>query len=233
MALYLDIDLDYFVAPVLKESVTNQRPPDPSHCRLANPADLFSVLQEKGVRLGHKRFIFTNHMQSHLRWWIHGKKNNRVIHIDAHSDLYGHHQPDLSSLEKLGCQNYLWHAIRENLVSEIYWVFPDRLFDPEDPSILKKMFLPCQLGRSFTRDRILHTEILCSLPGQPGKVIPYHLLQLKDLPVFQETAEIITVATSPEFLPRQADTLLPCIEQLLHFEPGIMDKLRQTHEEMK
>lgn len=96
MALYLDIDLDYFVSP--------------------------------------------------------------VIHIDAHSDLHGHSHQDLSNLNKLGCQNYLWHSIREGLVSEIYWVLPDNLLDNSDTSILNQMFYPFQLGDSSYRDNILHDQ---------------------------------------------------------------------------
>jgi len=232
LALYLDIDLDYFVTPVLKESITNRRPAGNPASVVSDPGELLATLQGKGLQFGSKRYLFTNHMQSHLRWWINGKKDNTVIHIDAHSDLYGHSYPDLSRLKPLGCQNYLWHSIREGLISEIYWVFPDLLLDLGDSHLISRMFSPAQLGLVDFKDNILHVELNCTLLGGQAKKVSYHLLSAKHLPNFEDTAEIITVASSPEFIPRQADDRLLSIGKLLDFDEEIVQRVLTQHKEM-
>ncbi|RYD01915.1 hypothetical protein N752_27710 [Desulforamulus aquiferis] len=141
MALYLDIDLDYFVAPIMKESFLNHRPLKGENFSYADPFKLFNILKARGIALGQKRFMFSNHMQSHLRWWLNKSTDNVIIHIDAHSDLYGNSKPDLITLKQLGCQNYLWHSIREDLVSELYWVFPDGSIDLDTLRYLVKSLL--------------------------------------------------------------------------------------------
>ncbi|SHK27633.1 hypothetical protein [Desulforamulus aeronauticus] len=233
MSLYLDIDLDYFVSPIIKQSVSNHRPTAYQPVQIGEPLDLFHLLQQRGISLGDRRYLFINHMQSHLRWWLHGKKNNVVIHIDAHSDLYGHSHLDLSNLPMLGCQNYLWHSIREGLVGEIYWVLPENAVDITDPAILYSMFTPSQVGKIQVRDHILHAELNCVLPGERPKVIPYHLLKAKDLPVFREPAEIVTVASSPEFIPRQADQLIYTVGRLVGLDDNLLGKVMGQHQEMK
>ncbi|AEF94529.1 hypothetical protein Desca_1681 [Desulfotomaculum nigrificans CO-1-SRB] len=233
MALYLDIDLDYFVLPVIKESTSNRRPPDNLNCQIIDPGKLFNLLTQKGITLGPQRYIFTNHMQSHLRWWINGRRDNVILHIDAHSDLYGHNQQDLTNLKMLGCQNYLWHSVREGLVKEIYWVMPDNLMDISNPQIVKKMFSSEQLGRVNFADNILHVELICSLPGAQQKVIPYHMLYAENLPHFNETAEMVTIATSPEFYPRQADEIIKTVGKWLNFDQAKINKILQQHLEME
>ncbi len=232
MSLYLDIDLDYFVAPIIKQSIANHRPTAHQPVHIGEPQELFHLLQQKGITLGDRRYLFINHMQSHLRWWLHGKKNNVVIHIDAHSDLYGHSHPDLSTLPMLGCQNYLWHSIREGLVGEIYWVLPENAVDITDPAILYSMFTPAQVGKIQIRDHILHAELNCVLPGERPKVIPYHLLKAKNLPVFREPAEIVTVASSPEFIPRQADPLINAVGKIVGLDDHLLIKVLRQHQEM-
>ncbi|CCO09296.1 hypothetical protein [Desulforamulus hydrothermalis] len=232
MGLYLDIDLDYFVSPIIKESVSNHRPAA-TNFEIKEPDTLFNILKQKEIFLGNKRYLFTNHMQSHLRWWMHGRLQNTVIHIDAHSDLYGHRSPSLANLKMLGCQNYLWHAIREGLVAEIYWVFPDGALDLKKPGLLLSMFAPSQLGEFFLQDNVLHAELLCELPGGRPHKVNYHLLQADSLPVFRTTAEIITVATSPDFIPRQADRLISSVGQLLGIDEKVIDNILKQHAGMK
>ena len=233
MSLYLDIDLDYFVAPIIKQSIANHRPQDYQPSHIQNPQVLFQLLQQKGITLGQQRYLFINHMQSHLRWWLNKKKDNVVVHIDAHSDLYGHTQPNLANLPMLGCQNYLWHSIREGLVGEIYWVMPENTLDTTNPEILYSMFSPAQVGGVEVKDHILRAELLCVLPGEKPKVIPYHLLQAKDLPAFQQEAEIITIASSPEFIPRQADHLIESVGKIFGLADGLLNKVIEQHQEMK
>lgn len=233
MALYLDLDLDYFVYPIIKEAVANQRPICEDIYTHADPSHLLSIIKQKKVFWGEKRFIFVNHMQSHLRWWLNGKKNNTVIHIDAHSDLYGHSLRDLSNLKMLGCQNFLWHSIREGLVSEIYWVFPDNAVDLLKENLVYDIFTTEQLNNFYLRDNILNIELNCLLPGNKPKTILYHLLKAEDLPVFGETAEITTVATSPEFIPRQADSLIVSIGQWLKLSPSLIENILTQHRDMK
>lgn len=233
MSLYLDIDLDYFVTPIIKQSISNHRPKDYQPNYIESPQDLFQLLQQKGITLGQRRYLFINHMQSHLWWLLNKKKDNVVIHIDAHSDLYGHTQPNLTNLPMLGCQNYLWHSIREGLVGEIYWVLPENTLDITNPEILYSMFSPDQVGEVQVKDHILRAELLCVLPGEKTKVIPYHLLQAKDLPSFHQEAEIITIASSPEFIPRQADHLIESAGKIFGLADNLLKKVLGQHQEMK
>lgn len=233
MGLYLDIDLDYFVMPIMKESSANHRPASDEAFRIMEPAGLFSLLSKKEIAFGQKRYLFTNHMQSHLRWWLNRTTDNTVIHIDAHSDLYGHSSRCLNNLKMLGCQNYLWHSIREGLISEIYWVFPDGAVDITDPGLLQTMFAPSQLGHVSLQDDILHVDLRCELPCGQEKKVAYHLLQAADLPVFRTTAEIITVATSPEFIPREADKLIFSVGRFFHLDETVIKNVVNQHTEMK
>ncbi|WP_041274941.1 hypothetical protein [Desulforamulus reducens] len=233
MALYLDIDIDYFINPIIKESRANHRPLDDRSYYINDPYQLFSIIKHKEIALGQKRYIFTNHMQSHLRWWLNGKSDNTIIHIDAHSDLYGNPRVDLSKLERLGCQNFLWHSIREGLISEIYWVFPDKALDLTDNNIVMSMFTVDQIKNYYLKDNILNIEINCLLPGGQPKNILYHLLKATDLPLFNQKAEIITVATSPEFIPRQADPLVTSVGRYLNLETSMLENILQQHLDMK
>ncbi|GAB6180297.1 hypothetical protein JCM14036_16160 [Desulfotomaculum defluvii] len=232
MALYLDIDIDYFVYPILKEAVSNQRPNLGRNYKLDDPNQLISIINDKAISLGEKRYLFTNHMQSHLRWWLNGKTNNTVIHIDAHSDLYGHNHPDLSKLKMLGCQNFLWHSIRESLVSEIYWVFPDNAVDLSKENLLKDMFTEKQLKNYYFMDNILNVELICILPGNHPKTILYHLLKAEDLPIFDKTVEITTVATSPEFIPPMADSLVGIVGEWLKISSITIENILEQHKKM-
>lgn len=233
MSLYLDIDLDYFTSPIIRESVTNHRPASDQATQMANPTELFDILRAKEIGLGPNRFIFTNHMQSHLRWWLAGKPANSVIHIDAHSDLYGHSHPDLSKLKMLGCQNYLWHSIREGLIAEIYWVFPNNIVDTSNPDTVCKMFSPSQVENVSVEGNILHLDLVCLLPGGTRKTVAYHILKAEDLPIFKETAEIITIATSPEFIPPQYDKLIQIVGNTLEIPQDLIDNILTKHQEMK
>lgn len=230
MSLYLDIDLDYFIWPVLRESVANHRPPT-TEWKATDPASLLDLLKAKKIELGPHRYLFTNHMQSHLRWWISRQPDNVVIHIDAHSDLYGHSQRDLKNLAMLGCQNYLWHAIREGLLGEIYWVIPDGLLDTSDTNLVANMFTPEQVADVSTQAGILHIELICQTPAGE-KIIPYHILSAQQLPIFNQRAQIITVATSPEFIPREADYLVSSMGKELQIDQSVLAKVLQQHQEM-
>lgn len=230
MALYLDIDLDYFVRPVQQSAITNIRKYKHSPCTLTDPAYLEQILAEKGITLGPKRYAFTNHMQSYLFWRLAKSRGNTVIHLDAHSDLYGHRQVSLSALPPLGCQNYLWHAIRENLVREIYWVTPPGLLD-------LAAFDPRQ---SFSPEQITSVHVTASgitidlkqILGDTKRDIKYRILTAEELPVFNQPAEIITLATSPEFIPAAADRLIRPVCTLLGIPPEKAAQLWQTHQAM-
>lgn len=233
MSLYLDIDLDYFISPLIREAVTNHRPVTNQDMQMAEPSHLFDILQAKEIGLGPNRFIFTNHMQSHLRWWLARKPANKVIHIDAHSDLYGHSHPDLSSLKMLGCQNYLWHSIREGLIEEIYWVFPRDIIDTSNPNTAFKMFSPQQIENISVEGNILQLDLVCLTPAGTRKTVAYHILKAEDLPVFKETAEIITIATSPEFIPPQYDKLVQLVGNILELPQSLIDNILTKHQEME
>ncbi|MEW6066337.1 hypothetical protein P378_03905 [Desulforamulus profundi] len=61
----------------------------------------------------------------------------------------------------------------------------------------------------------------------------YHLLQAASLLVFRQTAEMITLATSPEFIPRQADELILSVGRLLDIHENVLQNVVKQHAAMK
>ncbi|RYD01914.1 hypothetical protein N752_27705 [Desulforamulus aquiferis] len=88
------------------------------------------------------------------------------------------------------------------------------------------------MGEISIKNDTLHIELICLLPGGRKKIIPYHILPAEKLPIFDQTAEIITVATSPEFYPSEADCLISMVGKYLEVDPKILANLLTQHSEM-
>jgi len=84
-------------------------------------------------------------------------ENCTVIHVDAHSDLYLYKQKDLRLLNdiEMSCGDYLWYAIRDNFVNEIYWVCPANLIDFNCKKSVEKI-----IGSNITRSIDVSNNIL-------------------------------------------------------------------------
>lgn len=98
-----------------------------------------------------RAFLFDDHSETYLRWWDSGLRGLTCLHVDAHLDLMedGFNLDILSELRAadgsleleifrredgphgalLHCANYLYPALRNELVNELYWIVPDHLWD--------------------------------------------------------------------------------------------------------
>lgn len=209
--IYLDIDMDYFVEPIELVSVDNVRVYWDKPCTLLPVGPLFQQLEESGLRWDRGNVhYFTNHKKSYTYWWMSKNKNNTVIHIDAHSDLYRNSNKDLRLLPngELRCYNYLWYAIRDGYVDEIYWVLPTslkHLMNEESAGLIVNK----ALIRECSRDEYgLHINFDCIDISGTEKSIRLHVCELAMLPKFNRTCDKVTIATSPEFIPERADCLI-------------------------
>ena len=67
-----------------------------------------------------------NHDGAYHVWRNAGIKNQVLVHIDAHHDMWW-----IDDNRNLTIANFICPALKENIVSEVYWVVPDRsLLDP-------------------------------------------------------------------------------------------------------
>lgn len=70
-----------------------------------------------------EKFSYINlveeHEEAYFIWKKHKFLKKTIVHIDAHLDVF----PDVSNNINLG--NFLYKAIKENIVSTLWWVVPD------------------------------------------------------------------------------------------------------------
>lgn len=205
MPVYVDIDLDYLVKPIKKESVNNVRLYKNEECSIDDINTFIDKLKDRGlVETSDKKF-FLNHRKSYTYWWIKKSKNNTLIHIDAHSDMYRNKNRNLTLLRDtdMGCDDYIWYAIRDSFVSEVYWVIPDNSYN-----LCSEEFI----NRTLPRDMLVTYEyaggmlhaVLRVITREGERDIKYIITHLDNLPSF-DNVEMLTVATSPEFVPEAAD----------------------------
>lgn len=220
MSVYVDIDLDYLVKPVQQKSINNIRTYKNNDCRISDAEVFIELLKSKGLMNVKEKKFFTNHKKSYTYWWIRKMYDMTLIHIDAHSDLYRNRIKDLTTLcdTDMGCDDYIWYALRDGYISKIFWVIPDGLYDLSNIElstqfISKNMILNCSCEDRAMKIRFLvKTRI-----GE--REIDYTICTIDKLPHI-ESAEMLTVATSPEFVPEAADFVF---EKVL-FELGAKDE---------
>ena len=68
--------------------------------------------------------VMENHDQAYHVWHKAEVKDRVLIHIDAHHDMWW-----IPEKGKLHVANFVCLALRENLLSEVYWVVPDRALE--------------------------------------------------------------------------------------------------------
>jgi len=112
--------------------------------------------------------LMENHNLAFSVWQRERIRNRILIHIDAHLDfgwipdkkLYKillsnslceenppsgrkilWHQEEQEIMKTVNTGNYLYPALKDGVISELYWVVPDKIWDiPEERSIIKKIF---------------------------------------------------------------------------------------------
>lgn len=220
MGIYVDIDLDYLVKPVQQRSTNNIRTYKNSSCEISDTNEFIEKINLKGLLNVKERKFFTNHKKSYTYWWIKKKYDMTLIHIDAHSDLYRNRNRNLTILNDMdmGCDDYIWYGIRDGFISKIFWVVPEGLYDLSKIELARQFISESMIIDSSCEDGVMKIEF--SANTRVGeREISYTICTLDKLPKI-EAAEMLTVATSPEFVPEAADCVF---EKVLH-ELGAKDE---------
>lgn len=209
--IYLDIDMDFFIEPIEKESVDNIRLFHDRECRVFSVDTVVDKLKARGLNWQNSKVsCFTNHKISYTHWWISKKQDNLLIHIDAHSDLYRNSNKDLRLLHNgdIACYNYIWYGIRDGYIDEVYWVIPDSLKDLLDVEKADRIINSGLIASKAVDENGLHILMQCIVITGEVKEIPLHICTIDQLPEFKRVCDNVTIATSPEFVPAAGDELV-------------------------
>ena len=233
--IYLDIDMDYFIEPIEKESVDNIRLFYDKECQVFSASSVVDKLKIRGINWCNSKIsCFTNHKTSYTHWWISKKQDNLLIHIDAHSDIYRNTSKDLRLLHNgdLACYNYIWYGIRDGYIGEVYWVIPDSL---------KKLIDVKEAGSIINNDLILtkavdeegmHILIECVIITGEVKQIPIHICTIDQLPNVKGVCEHVTIATSPEFVPAASDEFVFELLEDFGASEAVAQNIYKQHKDM-
>lgn len=225
--------MDYFIKPVFKYSVNGVRLYKNEECLIDDVNSFFNKLLDK-IAVPTEKHIFTNHKKSYIYWWMKRLKGCTLIHIDAHSDLYRNKQKDLRYMSDIdmNCDDYLWYALRDDFIDEIYWVCPegmeylncrDSALKVVGPYMIKNL----ELGDDMTN---INFEIINRMGIE--KEVKLHILTIEHLPEFRDPVMMLTMATSPEFIPSAADKLIDEINAFLNFSTENIAYVKRIHENM-
>jgi|GEM_PF-1391977 len=233
--IYLDIDMDFFVEPIEKESVDNVRLYHDRPCTTFPIAPFVDKLHRKGMFWERGKIsCFTNHKTSYTHWWIMKKQNNTLIHIDAHSDLYRNSNRDLRLLHNgdIGCYNYIWYGIRDCFIEEVYWVIPDSMktildLEKADTIINSSLIIEKTLDAEG-----LHILMECIVITGEVKQIPVHISTVEQLPEFEGSCDKVTIATSPEFVPAASDVLVFELMEAFGASRDMAQNIYKQHKDM-
>jgi hypothetical protein len=229
----LDIDIDYFVKPIYKDSVNEVRLYKDEKCSIGDVEHFFSILNKK-VSLPKEKHIFTNHKKSYIYWWMKRLQECTLVHIDAHSDLYDVRQMDLRLLSDIdmNCCNYLWYAIREGFIDELFWIYPDGTLDLDTMAKREKLIRPSIVKETAILGDVLDMNLgIIDRIGRK-KNIMMHILNIKDLPDLRSNTIMLTTATSPEFIPSSADVLIDRVNNILKFSEESIRTVKKQHHNM-
>ena len=238
--IYLDIDMDYFVSPIEKTSIDNLRPYAAGQCSVLPIKPVFDRLSDLNLKWDIKKVHgFTNHMKSYTYWWMHKQMGCSVIHIDAHSDLYRNSQVDLRQLPngKLACYNYLWYGLRDGYIDEVFWVIPDELESLLSESRAGEIINKALIEKCDLEEGVLNIIFKCVDISGVQKSIRLCVCTLDRLPPFDEakycrSIERVTIATSPEFIPEQADELIYDLLGGFGLDKELCDNVYRQHKKM-
>ncbi len=132
MKIILDVDYDFFF--------------NNEHSISTYPWKKYDTNPEEFYKLhSHYNFIpVVQHDEALMKWDNDGLFDTVCVHFDHHHDLY----IDLSTffslkagqrLTGIHCGNYLAHAIKDGIIRELIWVYPDNKILPSIPYELKKI----------------------------------------------------------------------------------------------
>lgn len=231
--LYLDFDLDYFVKPVFKSSTNGIRLYKNENCEIGDVICFFEKLLKK-IEIPSEKHIFTNHKKSFIYWWMKRFTDCTVIHIDAHSDLYRNKHADLRTLSdvEMNCDDYLWYAMRDDFVSDIYWVCPDDSPYIGNLTLSQNMICPSMIKKIEKSNNAINIdfEVINRVGIKKDKRL--FVLGIDSLPVFKDPVSMLTFSTSPEFIPGFADRLIDEVDSILHFNRDNIEYVKRMHEIM-
>lgn len=232
MGVYVDIDLDFLVSPVRQKSINNFRIYKYDLCSLIDSNNFVSKLSNKGLLNTKEKKFFTNHRKSYTYWWIKKKRDMTLIHIDAHSDLYRNKNRNLTTLRDtdMGCDDYIWYAIRDGYISRLFWVIPDNLYDLSNATIAEKFISKDMLKEYKFEDNILKIKFQV-ITRFGRKDLDYWILGIDDLPPI-DCCDMLTLATSPEFIPQSADEGIKNTLELLGASEEDVTRIMKIHTEM-
>jgi len=244
--------MDFFTRPIYLESKDNERLYGEEECRTVPQEPLFRALKERGLVWEPKDVqLFTNHKKSHTLWWLRKYRNCTLIHIDAHSDFYRPKGRDLMKMGngEISCFNYIWYAVRDGYVNKVYWVLPedhelveqmdqscgmvwDEEKDGEAPMLLKRMIDGRMPSRMVVGEGWV--KLFCPLETAAGPLeLEIIITTAEALPVFHDKVEMVTAATSPEFMSRKADGILEEFCRHMGVREEMYQNVLRQHEEMK
>lgn len=233
--IYLDIDMDFFVAPVEKTSVDNIRLYHDRSCSTMPVEPLVRQLRQQGLCwTADKISGFTNHKTSYIHWWMSKKTDNLLVHIDAHSDMYRNSRSDLRLLHNgdIGCHNYIWYGIRDGFIGEVIWVIPDSMdyllqVDQAEHIVSKEL-----IQKKYEDAKGVHMILECTTITGDVKHIPFHVCKAEQLPELCGNCSKVTIATSPEFIPEEADALVYELFEAFGAPASTAENIYRQHKEM-
>jgi hypothetical protein len=233
--IYLDIDMDFFIEPIVKESVDNIRLYHDREGTFFPISFVVDKLKVRGISWEESKIsCFTNHKTSYTHWWISKKQGNLLIHIDAHSDLYRNSSKDLRLLHNghIGCYNYIWYGIRDGFIGEVYWVIPESLGE-----MLSVRYADSIINRNLIINKIadekgLHILVECIVATGEIKRITIHVCTIEQLPSFNKVCDKVTIATSPEFIPANCDELVFELLKCFGAREEIAQNIYKQHKDM-
>lgn len=232
MGIYLDIDLDYIVKPVEIKSINGIRSYAGNDCSVGGFEILMERLKSLGLDKALDKKFFTSHRKSYTYWWIKKRMDMTLIHIDAHSDLYRNRSYDITGLKDtdMGCDDYIWYALRDGFISRLYWIVPEGLLDFKNKELHRK-FISDEMLIDFKNydDKLEMTFKVLTRIGE--KKIPYTICTADKLCI-REKPELMTVATSPEFVPLKADESIFSALKELGASYSDVERITKMHTEM-
>lgn len=232
MSIYVDIDLDYLVKPIKKESINNIRLYRDEECTLDSVENFLEKLKARGLLETREKKFFLSHRKSYTYWWIKKSRNNTLIHIDAHSDMYRNKNRDLTLLRDtdMGCDDYIWYAIRDSFVDRVYWVIPENSYDIYSQEFIERT-LPKSMLLGYRHEDNMLKAVLSVNTRDGEKEIEYNITHLEDLSSFNDI-EMLTLATSPEFVPLSADFEFERAMRLIGAGEDEVKKIMKSHRDM-
>jgi tetratricopeptide (TPR) repeat protein len=138
-------------------------------------------------------FTMENHDQAYNFWRDAGVKNQILVHIDAHHDMWW--MDDNSSIT---IANFICLALKEDLVAEVYWVVPDATWQSSRSRHAVRRHLKEILKKYPIKLPFVETgaRISASILGKPLTVC-----SLSELPMFDRSV-LLDIDTDYLVIPR-------------------------------